>query len=103
MKIVSDENLSFKLCRQLNDLFPGSRQVRLLGLDGADDRAIWDYARANGFVLVTLDADFIASVIADFERDEYDCLEVSRRMPGAPAYAAPVRSEHPAASAARLT
>jgi len=30
----------------------------LLGLDSADDRAIWDHAKAEGFVLVTQDADF---------------------------------------------
>ena len=59
MKLLFDENLSFRLCQQLNDLFPGSTQVRLLGLQRADDRAIWDHARANGFVLVTLDADFV--------------------------------------------
>jgi len=59
MKLLFDENLSFKLCRQLSDLFPGSSQVRLLGLERADDRAIWDYAEANGFALVTLDADFV--------------------------------------------
>jgi predicted nuclease of predicted toxin-antitoxin system len=59
MKLLFDENLSFKLCQQLNDLFPGSNQVRLLGLERADDRAIWDYAKANGFVLATLDADFV--------------------------------------------
>ncbi len=59
MKLLFDENLSFKLCRKLNDLFPGSSHVRLLGLERADDRAIWDYAKANDFALVTLDADFV--------------------------------------------
>jgi predicted nuclease of predicted toxin-antitoxin system len=59
MKLLFDENLSFKLCQQLNDLFPGSSHVRLLGLERADDRAIWDHAKANDFVLVTLDADFV--------------------------------------------
>ena len=58
MKLLFDENLSFKLCQKLNDLFPGSSHVRLLGLERADDQAIWDYAKANEFVLVTLDADF---------------------------------------------
>ena len=58
MKLLFDENLSFKLPRQLNDLFPGSSQVRLLGLERASDRALWDYAKANEFTLVTLDADF---------------------------------------------
>jgi predicted nuclease of predicted toxin-antitoxin system len=53
-----DQNLSFKLCRQLLDVFPGSSQVRLLGLAEADDREIWQYAKANDFVLVSQDADF---------------------------------------------
>jgi predicted nuclease of predicted toxin-antitoxin system len=58
VRLLFDQNLSFKLCRRLSNLFPGSRQVRLLGLDRADDRAVWDYAGANGFVLVSQDADF---------------------------------------------
>jgi predicted nuclease of predicted toxin-antitoxin system len=58
MKLLFDQNLSFKLCRQLADLFPDSSQVRLLRLSEADDRAIWDYARDNRFVLVTQDSDF---------------------------------------------
>jgi predicted nuclease of predicted toxin-antitoxin system len=58
MKLLFDQNLSFKLCRRLGDLFPDSNQVRLLGLDRATDAAIWDYAKANDFVLVTLDADY---------------------------------------------
>jgi predicted nuclease of predicted toxin-antitoxin system len=58
MRLLFDQNLSFKLCRQLADLFPGSTQVRLLGLSEADDRALWQYAKANGFVIVSQDADF---------------------------------------------
>jgi predicted nuclease of predicted toxin-antitoxin system len=58
MKLLFDENLSFKLCERLAVLFPGSMQVRLVGLAQADDRQIWDYAGANGFILVSLDADF---------------------------------------------
>jgi predicted nuclease of predicted toxin-antitoxin system len=38
--------------------FPGSAQVRLVRLGGADDRTIWDYAAAHGFVVVSLDVDF---------------------------------------------
>jgi len=58
MKLLFDQNLSFRLRDQLADLFPGSSQVRLLGLAEASDLAIWAYAGANGFVLVSLDADF---------------------------------------------
>ena len=58
MKLLFDQNLSFKLCQQLNDLFPDAQQVRLVGLQDADDIAIWRFAQANGFAIVTLDADF---------------------------------------------
>lgn len=58
MKLLFDQNLSFKLCRALSDLFPGSAQVRQIGLDRADDRAIWQHAKSGGFVLVTMDSDF---------------------------------------------
>lgn len=58
MKLLFDQNLSFKLCRLLNDLFPGCEQVRQVGLDHADDSVIWHYSADHGFALVTLDADF---------------------------------------------
>lgn len=58
MKLLFDQNLSFKLCQRLADLFPGSSQVRLLGLAEADDQALWHYAQANGFTLVSQDSDF---------------------------------------------
>ena len=32
--------------------------MRLAGLDRADDRAIWEFAKAGGFVVVSQDADF---------------------------------------------
>lgn len=58
MKLLFDQNLSFKLCQALADLFPNSTQVRVIGLAEANDRAIWEHAKANTFVLVTQDSDF---------------------------------------------
>jgi predicted nuclease of predicted toxin-antitoxin system len=40
------------------DLFPGSEQVRRAGLDTADDRTVWDFAKANDFTIVSQDSDF---------------------------------------------
>ncbi|HEX9629992.1 MAG TPA: DUF5615 family PIN-like protein, partial [Pyrinomonadaceae bacterium] len=57
-KLLFDQNLSFKLCQQLADIFPGSSQVRLIGKEAADDVAIWQYAKANDFTVVSQDADF---------------------------------------------
>jgi predicted nuclease of predicted toxin-antitoxin system len=58
MKFLFDQNLSFKLCQDIADLFPESNHVRLLGLAEAGDRDLWDYAKANGFTIVSQDVDF---------------------------------------------
>ncbi len=58
MKLLLDENLSRRLVPLLQDFFPGSSQVALVGLERSTDRTIWDYARANGLVIVTCDSDF---------------------------------------------
>ena len=58
MKLLFDQNLSPRLVTRLADLFPDSDHVFMLGLDRSDETAVWDYARAQGFLLVTKDADF---------------------------------------------
>ncbi len=58
MKLLFDQNLSPRLVPSLTDLYAGSFHVRELGLQAADDDAIWEYAAANGFVIVSKDADF---------------------------------------------
>ena len=58
MKLLFDENSKFQTLRPTREPFPGSSQVRLLGLAEATDRTIWDYAGRNGFTLVSLDVDF---------------------------------------------
>jgi predicted nuclease of predicted toxin-antitoxin system len=58
VKLLFDQNLSFRLVDSLDDLFPGSCHVRSLGLDRSDDAAVWEYAKGNGFVLISKDSDF---------------------------------------------
>lgn len=58
MKLLFDQNLSRRLPARLDDIFPGSAQVWNVGLAESDDTAIWEYARANGFAIVSKDADF---------------------------------------------
>ena len=41
MKLLFDENMSFKLCRRLEDIYPDSTHVRFVGLQNADDVEIW--------------------------------------------------------------
>ena len=58
MKLLLDENLSRRLIRRIEDLFPDSKHVSSEGLTQASDAALWDYARQNGFVIVSADSDF---------------------------------------------
>jgi len=58
MKLLFDHNLSYKLVGRLADLFPDSEHVRNINLHEADDRTVWEYARANGFAIVSKDEDF---------------------------------------------
>jgi hypothetical protein len=58
MKLLFDQNISFKLCRSLANLFPDSNHIRLVELASATDRVLWEYAKANGFTLLSLDSDF---------------------------------------------
>lgn len=57
MKLLIDENLSPELTRLLEDLFPNSIHVREVGLKAADDLLVWNYAKDNGLMLVSKDAD----------------------------------------------
>lgn len=43
---------------ELQSAYPGSTQVRLVGMDQADDLSVWRYARDQGFAIVTKDSDF---------------------------------------------
>jgi predicted nuclease of predicted toxin-antitoxin system len=57
MKLLFDHNLSPRLVQRLVDLFPASSHVYLVGLDRAPDSVLWDYSQANGYAIVTKDAD----------------------------------------------
>ncbi|GAB3312436.1 DUF5615 family PIN-like protein [Hymenobacter humi] len=59
MKLLIDQNLSYRLVSQLQDLFPGTEQVKRLGLTDQRDTGIWEYARQNEFVILTQDEDFL--------------------------------------------
>ena len=41
MKLLFDENLSFKLCKRLEDIYPDSTHVRFVDLQNVDDFVIW--------------------------------------------------------------
>jgi predicted nuclease of predicted toxin-antitoxin system len=58
MKLLLDENLSRRRIPLLLSTYPDSSQVVLLKLESASDREIWEYAKANDYIIVTRDSDF---------------------------------------------
>jgi predicted nuclease of predicted toxin-antitoxin system len=60
MKLLFDQNLSPRLPRILDELYQGSTHVRAVGLRDSDDSKVWEYAKQQGFVIVSKDSDFQA-------------------------------------------
>lgn len=58
MKLLLDENLSDRIIARIIDLYPDSTHVKTLALIQSEDVMIWEYAKANNFVIVSKDSDF---------------------------------------------
>ena len=58
MKLLFDQNISFRILKQISDAFPESKQVKEVGLENASDSEIWEFARKNKYDIVTFDSDF---------------------------------------------
>ena len=58
MRLLFDHNMSPRLIRLLADLFPDSDHLFFLKLHESEDPVVWDYAKANGFVITSKDSDF---------------------------------------------
>ncbi len=58
MKLLFDQNISFRIVAKINSIFYNSKQVRQIGLEDIKDELIWNFAKENGFTIVTFDSDF---------------------------------------------
>ena len=58
MRLLFDQNLSFKLVRSLAGIYPDSIHVRDLQLDKTEDLVIWRYAAEHDLIIVSKDSDF---------------------------------------------
>lgn len=58
MKLLFDQNLSHRLVSLLRDIYPNCEHVRDVNLIAASDTLVWEYARTNGFMIISKDADF---------------------------------------------
>jgi predicted nuclease of predicted toxin-antitoxin system len=65
MRLLLDENVSWRLATYLRPHFEAVLHVRDIGLDESPDTSIWRYARQHGYDLLTKDDDFVRLVLAE--------------------------------------
>jgi predicted nuclease of predicted toxin-antitoxin system len=58
MKLLFDQNISFRVVKGLETILPLAKQIRELNLENSTDREIWEYAKREGYTIVTFDSDF---------------------------------------------
>lgn len=58
MKLLFDQNISYRIKKKLEHKFSNCIHVSDCGLQDNEDPNIWEYAKLNGFTIVTFDADF---------------------------------------------
>jgi predicted nuclease of predicted toxin-antitoxin system len=60
LKLLVDDNISWRLVKALDEFFPGSKHIRTIPelVPPAKDQEIWDYALRNHFIILTNDDDF---------------------------------------------
>jgi predicted nuclease of predicted toxin-antitoxin system len=58
VKLLLDQNISFRVANKLQADFPECSQVRELILENKTDREIWNFAKTENYTIVTFDADF---------------------------------------------
>jgi len=59
MRLLFDQNISFRIIKKISESYPEAKQVRELGLENSSDFLIWQYAKVHGYCQVTFDSDFI--------------------------------------------
>jgi len=57
MKLLLDQNISFRVVKKLKSHFSIVEGVRECGLYNKDDRTIWEFCRQNSYTIITFDED----------------------------------------------
>ena len=58
MKLLFDQNISFRILKSLPDEFNDSIHTSQAQLNGKRDIELWKFAKKNEFTIVSFDADF---------------------------------------------
>jgi len=58
VKLLFDQNISFRVVNLLLPSFPEAKHVKEFNLQNASDKQIWNYAKENQYTIISFDADF---------------------------------------------
>ena len=58
MKLLFDQNISYRILKKLPVIYECSSHVIREGLINSSDLEVWEYARQHQFIIVTQDSDF---------------------------------------------
>jgi len=58
MRLLLDQNISYRIVKNISDIYPDIRHVSSLGMLNEEDLLIWNFAKDEGYTIVTFDADF---------------------------------------------
>jgi len=59
VRLLFDQNISYKITKTLSDIFSNCIHVSNVKLNNSSDDDIWKYAKENDLCIVTFDADFL--------------------------------------------
>jgi predicted nuclease of predicted toxin-antitoxin system len=59
VKILLDQNISYRVANLLTGTFETVDHIKLLKLTDASDIDIWRFAKSNGHTIITFDSDFV--------------------------------------------
>lgn len=65
MRLLLDENISWRLAAYLRPHCAAVLHVRDIQLDNSPDTSIWRYAKQHGHDVITKDEDFLRLVLAE--------------------------------------
>ena len=58
MKLLLDQNISFRLIQIISSVFSSVSSLREHGLHNATDKQIWNFAKSENLIIVSKDSDF---------------------------------------------
>ena len=82
MKLLFDQNISFRIINKIQDLYPGSKQVQDFGLvKGSSPKIIWlrpgNTSTQNIEIVLRKNYDVIQTFLTDPNYKDIGCLEIN--------------------------